>query len=285
MKTKATYWDTNIPPKEDDFALAPIIGKKGTKLMVWRICVDCNIGEWITAFYGGRPRSIRCIACSNRQKSLRQRARTPKPKGTLDNPVIGDIRYNDEINKNGKSGRWIYIECPDCQKRRWIDLYGYKSSLSKGKNGICVDCERHSDSRRLRHRGANCPTWKGGIQYKEGYRLIYVTKDSPFAPMISTRMYHGAGYVLEHRLVMAKSLGRCLHKWEIIHHKNHIRDDNRLENLELMVHGNHHVYTILENRINILEDKLDRQSQTISLLLWHIKMLNHVSVKRDGSNL
>jgi hypothetical protein len=67
--------------------------------------------------------------------------------------------------------------------------------------------------------------WKGGQRKIRGYVLEYAP-DHPHC--IDNR------YVLQHRLVMEKHIGRYLKKGEVIHHLNGIRHDNRIENLRLM---------------------------------------------------
>lgn len=78
--------------------------------------------------------------------------------------------------------------------------------------------------------GAGNSRWKGGRRKrKDGYILVY----KPGHP------YANKNFVLEHRLVMEAAVGRYLEPHELVHHKNEIRDDNRLENLELTNHSAH----------------------------------------------
>lgn len=71
------------------------------------------------------------------------------------------------------------------------------------------------------------PNWKGGkLRTPEGYIYIY----EPEHPYCNKEKY-----VMEHRLVMEEHLGRYLKSYEIIHHRNGIKDDNRIKNLEIII--------------------------------------------------
>jgi hypothetical protein len=85
-------------------------------------------------------------------------------------------------------------------------------------------------------KGEGSPSWKGGRQINaQGYVRVRLADDDPLIEMAGREQM-----VSEHRLVMARHLGRSLERNETIHHKNGKRDDNRIENLQLRKgkHGN-----------------------------------------------
>ena len=149
--------------------------------------------------------------------------------------IKGYIRYKTEIT------------CPKCKKKRWV----LRPNIFKSKNftSLCQSCNGRS--------GSENGMWKGGIikanaSKKNYYLLQHVDKNSPLRCMADSR-----GYVLQHRYVVAKKLGRPLKKHQVVHHINGIKNDNREENLELLnSKQKHYLITKMEIRIKQLEKQI-----------------------------
>jgi hypothetical protein len=101
---------------------------------------------------------------------------------------------------------------------------------SKDKWGRNVSYVRgHSNKGRY---GSESPCWRGGRSLdSRGYWNIRV-EGHPRATRLGS-------YVKEHIVIMEKHLGRFMDPREVIHHKNGIVTDNRIENLQLVNPADH----------------------------------------------
>ncbi len=173
-------------------------------------------------------------------------------------PEIGEIRKAGEVGRKG-TNKHIWHTCTDCGQGRWTRL-----RWGKPKSERCHLCVDHASV------GEGNPAWKGGrIKKGNGYIEIKLHPDDFFHPM-----HMKGGYVREHRLVMAKHLGRNLHPWEVVHHRNGIRDDNRIENLHLATDAGH-------NQISHMERLLNRQAREIRQLKVELKKLKEQKAKPE----
>lgn len=113
--------------------------------------------------------------------------------------------------------------CAECQQ----SVTRYPSQF--GEVVYCSNPCRHKGMKG-RQTGADNPDWKGGRYVEPGKGYVMLRR--PEHPRARQN-----GYVLEHLLVMEQLLGRPLAPGEEVHHRNHVRHDNRPENLEL--HASH----------------------------------------------
>ncbi len=164
---------------------------------------------------------------------------------------VGEVKKGIDIGKTNGSRKYtwfIWQACADCGGKRWVRLVkGEPDSIR------CLPCRAKLVGLSLKDRylGEGNPAWKGGrYKRKNGYVFVKLYPDDFFYPMAK-----GDSYVAEHRLVVAKALGRNLHLWEIVHHKDNCpRDDNRYpETLQLVTDDRHKQITILESKITRLE--------------------------------
>ncbi len=153
--------------------------------------------------------------CSRTCWAKNNLGRKPPNKANLLNQKYGMLTVLEDVGSRRGHTLWK-CRC-DCGNETFVTtgLLRFGSVISCG----CL----------ARRRGANHPNWRQGFHITgDGYREI---------PKPGSTENHR--YVSEHRAVMEKVLGRKLNSWEIVHHINQNKLDNRQENLQIMTREEH----------------------------------------------
>lgn len=170
------------------------------------------------------PVSLTCDNCGKEYKRPPSAANTGKHAFCSHRCYLEKIRW-----VNGQKGK--EVPCDWCGTM----VYRTPGRLRRSKYNYCsMEClgSARADTKGTRYRGER-------RKLASGYIALHASKvPLEYGSMIRDRSPSGrGGSILEHRLIMAMHLGRPLEEWEVVHHKNGVKDDNSIENLEL--HGDH----------------------------------------------
>ncbi len=181
---------------------------------------------------------VRCVQCGRDRLILLNNTTRRSFTGICGNCTRGE-RWRNQPLENGstiwwsrRDGQRIPVTCGKCG----ADHVTHGSNIRKNTfTGLC---------RRCLHSGPTSTTWRGGRVEKNGYVYVKVDPGHPFFQEMATT----TGYIAEHRFMMAIHLKRALKATEVVHHRNGIKTDNRIENLELYVSQKEHGKASQERR-------------------------------------
>jgi hypothetical protein len=201
-------------------------------------CPVCKNKRWVLLTLAKKSNyEVYCAksGCLQTHRAELRYKNDPTYWGGIGEPSLGMKTWARNIGYTSNS-TYIYDECPTCKFKIW------RTRQQLGRLcGKCSDIERGN-----KYRGKGSHRWINGRYIdSRGYVIIRIQPDDPYYKMSKS------GAILEHRYLYAKEIAhRCLESWEVVHHINHDRGDNKLENFGLLTPETHHPYNILQTQVN-----------------------------------
>jgi transposase len=150
--------------------------------------------------------------------------------GVTKRTVYNVIERRDEPKRGRPGPRTVDFEGADLHRIGELRAQGLtKGEIATEMRSGIDRVHRAFDTLGLSHARSRPRNGKDRVRTRNGYAVVRLPSDDPLAVMAPP----SSGYVMEHRVVMARHLGRPLEQHENVHHLNGDRLDNRIENLEL----------------------------------------------------
>lgn len=157
--------------------------------------------------------------------------------------LLKQNRFYDKTTKR----LMIKVVCNLCGEER-ISRYDHirERYFNQNKEVRCKKCANIKSNGRI---------------HKDGYVIRHVRSFDKKHWSILNSMSKSNGQIKEHRALLAIHLKRPLSKNEIVHHKNGIRNDNKISNLELCM-----IRQPMGQRVSDLYEEIDYLRNQIKIL-------------------
>ena len=189
--------------------------------------------------------------------------------GKDQHPSLETLKYRDRVQKN-KEIKEKYGFTPRFTKGVIEELYN-KPGFTTRRAAKALGCSYRYIEKLLTAYGLSIPVRRKIKKIaipsfrdydrwlNEGRRVNIV--DSPYIHVYVPEHPNTPSNrsMLEHRLIVERKIGRLLESYEVVHHRNGIKTDNRLENLEVLTREEHsRAHLTAVKNVTILQDEILR---------------------------